>query len=99
MDNNKVTMFCANDQVETEHDLDVDGNGEVVLTCPCGRFIKMPANTTPETLTVAIEKQKESNEGQITQESIEQKKQELLDAINNEELVEEENVSEIEDSE
>lgn len=83
MENNtkKVVMFCANDQAETDHTLDVDGNGEVVLTCACGRFTKLPADTTSESLATYIVAHKASNEGQITVASLEAKKQELLDGL------------------
>lgn len=71
-------MFCANEQTDTDHTLDIDGNGEVVLTCACGRFIKLPADTTPESLTAYVEAHKASNEGQITVEAMETRKAELL---------------------
>ena len=80
-DEKKVVVFCANEQADTEHTLDMDGNGEVVLTCACGRFIKLPADTTPESFKAYIAAHKEANMGQISQESIDAKKAELLDSL------------------
>lgn len=78
IENNTLTFFCANEQADTAHVLDIDGNGEVVLTCACGRFIKLPRTTTPESLKAYVEAHKAANEGQITVESIEAHKAELL---------------------
>lgn len=75
---NKVTMFCANEQDDTEQVLDVDGNGEITLTCECGRFIKLPATTDAAGLKAYIDEHKAANMGQISQDSIEAKKAELI---------------------
>lgn len=81
-DKKAILMFCANDQRETEHTLDIDGNAEVVLTCvECGRFQKLPAGTTAEDIKVFVEKHKASNEGQITTASIEAEKAQLLEGL------------------
>ena len=74
----KISIFCANEQVDTDHTLDIDGNGEVVLTCGCGRFVKLPKETTVDSLKAYIEAHKAANMGQISQESIDAKKDELL---------------------
>lgn len=73
-----VSMFCANEQAETEHTVEIDGNGEIVLTCECGRFIKLPEGTDAEGLKTFVQAHKEANEGQRSVESIEKAKEELL---------------------
>lgn len=77
----KVVMFCANEQAETDHTLDIDGNGEIVLTCGCGRFIKLPATTDAAGLKAYIDAHKTANEGQISVASMDAKKAALLDAL------------------
>jgi len=66
-----ISAFCANEQADTQHSVDIDSIGEVVLTCGCGRFIKFPAGTDAATLKAGLEVHKASNEGQITREKIE----------------------------
>ena len=74
-----ILVFNAHLQKETPHKLDVDGNGEVVLTCvETGRFLKFPKGTTSETLKALIATHKEVNTGHITVESIEKQKEDLL---------------------
>lgn len=77
----KVVMFCAAEQTDTDHTLEIDGNGEIVLTCDCGRFVKLPRDTTPDQLKAYIEAHKAANEGQISVASIEAKRAELLGAF------------------
>lgn len=74
-------MFCANEQADTLQKLDVDGNGEIVLTCECGRFTKFPADTDSELLKVYIAEHRAANFGQITMASIEEKKAELIQGL------------------
>ncbi len=93
MDETKtIKVFCSVQQAETDQTLDVDGNGEVVLTCTanvgteeepvaCGRFIKYPKGTTAETLKAGIAEHKFVNEGQLSVDEIEKEKTELIDAI------------------
>lgn len=77
-----VEMFCANDQVETAHILDIDGNGEILITCSvCGRFTKLPEGTDAKGVKEYIESHKESNIGQRSVESIEKKKAEILESL------------------
>lgn len=47
-----MQVFCSICQTETEHELQVDHNGEAVLTCPCGHFVKFPDTPTNEQLTL-----------------------------------------------
>ena len=75
------TFFCANDQAETPHTVDVDGAGEIILTCACGRFVKLPAGTDAAGVKAYAETHKAANEGQISQESLEAKKAELLKGL------------------
>lgn len=82
MDERKtIAMFCANCQVESAHVIDIDGNGEILLTCLCGRFVKYPRGTDVETLKLEIAAHKESNAGQISIESIEVEKAELVKGL------------------
>ncbi len=65
------TIFCANDQIEIAHDLGVSQSGEVVATCTqCGRVLKFSAKSTVEEFESQIALHKVQNEGQVTQESI-----------------------------
>lgn len=91
-----ILVFCAREQKATAHTLDIDGNGEIILTCTanvgteeksesCGRFIKLPKDTTSAELKTYIAAHQTANEGHITQESLDAKKAELmagLDEIN-----------------
>lgn len=77
----KISVFCANEQSETEHTLDINGVGEIVLECACGRFLKLPKGTDAEGVKAFIEAHKQANEGQITKESIEEEKKKLLDEL------------------
>lgn len=76
-----ITFFCANDQAETAHTLDIDGNGEVVLTCACGRFIKLPKGTTAEQLQQYAADHKAGNAGQVSVEKVEAEKAKLLESL------------------
>lgn len=78
-----ILVFCANEQKETEHSIDIDGNGEIVLTCvECGRFIKLPKGTDAAGIKEYIVKHKASNEGQVTLEAIEAHKAKILEDLN-----------------
>jgi hypothetical protein len=80
-----VMMFDASLQREAPHTIDIDGNGEIVLTsAETGRFVKLPATTTPDELKAYIAEHKAANEGQITVASIEEKKAELVAALTEE---------------
>lgn len=76
-----ITVFCANEQADTEHVLDVDGAGEIVLTCACGRFLKLPAGTDSAGLKAYIAAHKTANEGQVSAAALEAKKAELIAAL------------------
>jgi len=68
-------IFCANEQKETEHNLEVDSNGEIVATCDCGRFIKLPAGVTATEAETIIIKHKEANTLSEEQANIEKNRQ------------------------
>lgn len=88
-------MFCARCQKESTHKLDVASNGEVVITCltilsekteeqpevRCERFIKFPNSVDAAKLKEYIAAHKTANEGQVSVQSIEDKKAELLKAF------------------
>lgn len=93
----KIKVFCAGEQKETDYNLDIDGNGEIVLTCTsnvgteeepkvCGRFLKYPKGTDATKLKVLLEKHKEVNEGDVLAEDIEKQKAELLNGFKSEEV-------------
>jgi len=74
------TIFCANCQEETVHDLSASPSGEVQATCSvCGRVVKFPVGISREDFDAAIEAHKAANQGQVTQESIEQNLTDLAD--------------------
>lgn len=83
MSNDKKTIqvFCANEQSQTDHTLSITGVGEILLTCVCGRFLKLPKGTTPEELKNAIASHEEANKGQITVEALEAEEAKLIDAL------------------
>jgi hypothetical protein len=72
-------IFCANEQVETDHVLSASPTGEVVATCGCGRMLKFPAGIKKTELDELIKAHKEANEGQVSQEEIDNNLSELAD--------------------
>lgn len=74
-----VLMFDASIQKDVEHKVDIDGNGEIVLTSiETGRFVKLPAGTTAEGVKAYVEAHKASNEGQKSTAAIAEEKAKLL---------------------
>jgi len=74
-----ILVFNAELQRETSHTIDIDGNGDVLLTCTqTGRFLKFPNGTTAKQLKEHIARHKAANEGQVTQASIDVKKEAML---------------------
>lgn len=71
-------IFCANEQKVTSHKGEVDGNGEFVFTCDCGRFLKFPKDTTPEQFNELLTAHEEANTGQVSQAEQEKKLAELI---------------------
>lgn len=83
----KIIAFSAELQRDTEHTVDIDGNGEVIVTCTeTGRFLKFPAGTTGAELKDLLAKHKADNSGQITQASIDERKAELIKDLAPEDL-------------
>lgn len=76
-----ISVFCANEQIDTDHALDINSNGEITLTCKCGRFLKLPGNTDGPGFKAFIAAHKAANMGQISLDAIEAKKAELLNAL------------------
>lgn len=78
----KILVFNAGLQKETEHVLDIDGAGEIVLTCTeTGRVLKFPKGTTGAELKVLLAEHKAVNEGDITVEAIEEQKAKLIEDL------------------
>jgi len=74
------TIFCANCQEETEHELNANPSGEVQATCSvCERVLKFPAGINKEEFEAAIITHKIVNLGQVTQESIDRNLAELAE--------------------
>lgn len=79
-------IFCANCQLVTLHNAEVDGNGEYIFTCQtptsedtiCGRIIKLPADTTKEQADELFTKHEEVNVGQMNAEAQAKKLDEIL---------------------
>ncbi len=64
-------IFCAKEQAVTSHKGYVDSNGEFVFSCQsegCDRFVKFPADTTPEQFAELLAKHEAHNTGQISLE-------------------------------
>lgn len=77
-----ILLYNATLQKDTEHTVEIDGNGEIILTCvENGHFIKLPAGTNSEGLKAYIEAHKDLNSSQVTVESLEAKKKELLEGL------------------
>lgn len=75
----KIVMFDASLQRECDHTIDIDGNGEIVLTSvESGSFVKLPADTDAAGLASFVAAYKSANEGQVSIASLEQKKAALL---------------------
>lgn len=58
--------FCANCQTETDHEASIADNGDLVLTCPCGRSMKFPSSFDADQLADALNAHKAANDGQVT---------------------------------
>jgi len=71
-------IFCTNEQKLTEHEVSIDNNGEFLLTCECGEFIKLPGDMDKEGIDKALEDNQAENEGKVTLE--------VLTKINEEKL-------------
>lgn len=74
-------IFCTKDQIITPHKGEIDANGEFVFTCQnegCDRFIKLPADTDPESFKTFVEVHQASNEGQVSIEAQEKKLAEIM---------------------
>lgn len=93
MNKTTVTGFCALEQTDTEHDLSLDGTGEIVLTCTsnigtndepvtCGRFIKLPAGTDIDGIQAYLAKHRTDNYGQISLDAAEAERVRILNALN-----------------
>jgi hypothetical protein len=82
--NEAITAFCANCQEDKPHSVDVQpNNGEVTLTCDCSRFIKLPAGMEAADAKEYLKAHKESNQGQISVEKMEDAKNKLVAAFQN----------------
>lgn len=59
-------VFCAACQAVTEHDVTVDKNHEIVATCKCGRFLKLPLVNTADELQNHLDAHHQANKGQVS---------------------------------
>jgi RNase P subunit RPR2 len=76
--------FCANCQTDTAHQLEADMNGEIVLTCDCGRFQKLPAGLSKKGMEKELASRKENNQGQVSLEEFVRAAEDLADASDEE---------------
>lgn len=67
----KVTAFNAITQKDEEAIVTVDQNGEFVFTFEDKSFFKLPGDLSKKQLFEALEKEKVSNEGQVSMAKIE----------------------------
>lgn len=73
-------IFCANEQEVTTHTLSMEPmNGEIVATCPCGRFLKFPSTVTPDEFNDLVTAHEVANKGQVSTEHVEKLLSELGD--------------------
>jgi transcription elongation factor Elf1 len=72
------TVFCAHCQEETAHSIALNSIGnEVIFTCECGRFIKVPAHLKTNGINAYLEVHKVDNQGQVSQATL-HKRENLL---------------------
>lgn len=76
--NGEIVLTCLADGVVT---YTVEGGERTPHASPCGRFIKLPADSTADDVKVYLEAHKAANQGQISQDSIEAKRVELLEGL------------------
>lgn len=84
----KKLIFNAELQKETVHELTASDTGEIVATCTeTGRVLKFPSNVSREKFDELVAAHKTSNEGQVTQASIDEALSVLGDDIPDEPVV------------
>ena len=77
-----ISVFNAELQKETSHELNIADNGEILLVdIETGHTLKLPAGTDPNGLKAFVIAHKKANEGQLTRASIEENKSKLLQAL------------------
>ncbi len=82
MENKKtILVFCANEQKETTHQVDIDANGEIVVSCECGRFLKFPRGTSAKELKEHLTRHQEHNTGQVSQEALDAERTKFLNDL------------------
>lgn len=62
------TVLCVAEQKETEHLVSTAPNDEVLLTCPCGTFLKFPQNIDSKQLDRLIKLHNLANKDQVLAE-------------------------------
>lgn len=72
--------FCANEQAITPHEVSLEINGELLLTCGCGRFIKFPVGLEASGIDEYLKKHEEHNTGQVSIEAQEKIIEDLIKA-------------------
>jgi hypothetical protein len=60
----KTPIFCAACGVHTDHELS-NQFGELVATCPCGRFLKFPLGLPRADFDVLIARHKTDNDPKL----------------------------------
>lgn len=67
----KIVAFNAITQKDEEAVVTIAVNGEFVFTFKDGSFFKLPGDMTKKQILEALEKEKKSNEGQVSVEKLE----------------------------
>lgn len=75
------TAFCAIEQLETEHVVTIDKNGEYLFTCPCGAFFKFPADFTKDDIDAHLVLEEVNSSGQVTEDQIALANEEKLNNV------------------
>ena len=80
--NNTKQAFCANCQKTTAHRATIDANQELVLTCDCGRFIKLPTEgMTAADVEAYLAAHEQANQGQVSVAAQEAQNDQLLSEL------------------
>jgi len=80
--NPTTTVFCAQCQEDTPHEISVQPhNKEVVLTCACGRFLKFAPGTSTADMKKFLAVHKDTNVGQILTVKHEAEINELIESV------------------
>ena len=79
MSTNTLEIFNVALQEVTDWTVDVDGSGEVILTCTAdGHFVKFPADATVEDIKAWVADHNKTAPTLVTQKALDEKKATIL---------------------